>query len=215
MRSNGVRVAAIEEDRAPVESVCRSHGELWCWCEMGSGRDGTDIRGGLLVCTGIREKSVLCESDAPVCTYFRKKIKESRGDRLPNASTELEHAKTKCLTCQPYIQHCTTAKNISMPWNTPGPQSSSGKKMWTYGSNEKGSTGLFSHSDLKGFGQTNTSKHFPYTERMLSTCLQALGASALRKSQILFGPQIEWKLNPSYFRQFRFNNARNELHFAG
>lgn len=82
--------------------------------------------------------------------------------------------------CQPYIQHCAAAKNISMPWNTPGPQSPSGKKDM---SNRKGSTRLFSYSDLKGFGQIDTYKHFPYTERILLFLSTGSGSLDI-KSQI-------------------------------
>lgn len=138
MRSNGALVAAIEEVRAPLELVCRSHEELWSWCEMGSGRDGTDIRGGLLVCTGIREKSVLCEWDVPMCTYFREKKKESQGDLLPNLATELDHVKPAVwcasVTFGTVPQQRTSAcHGILLDLKVPVVK----KKKWTYGNNKK------------------------------------------------------------------------------
>lgn len=65
-------------------------------------------------------RNLFCVNETHPRAHISEEKSVSQGDLLPNVSTELDHVKTSCLMCQPYIQHCATAKNISMSWNTPG-----------------------------------------------------------------------------------------------
>lgn len=135
------------------------------WREIGSGCDGTDIRGGLLNRHRGDSKdtweirSVENETRTRVHIFQEKKKKKVRVISFQMSVPSLIQLKPACLICWPYIQHCATAKRICMPSTAPGPQSSSSKNTWTYGSNKRGSSRLFSHSDLKGYGQIETYKH--------------------------------------------------------
>lgn len=212
MRSNDARVAAMVEVRALVGSVCRSHSELWCWCVMGSGHDGTDIRRRLLITGMYRvtwEIRFVWMRHTRVY-IFQKKKKLSRGDPFKRL---VDHVKTSCVMCQPYIQHCATAKDISMPWNTPRPPAVKRHEL-TGTIKKRFHQAIFSLWSERIWTDRHLQTLPIHRENTFFPCLRALGASTL-SPRFLFGPQIEWKLNPLCFRQFRFNNARSELHFAG
>lgn len=118
---------------------------------------------------------------------------------------------------RPYIQHCATAKNVSVPWNTPGPQSSSGKKTRAYGSNKKKKKvppGYFLTLIWKDLDRQTVPNTSHTRENTFVPVYRLWGALTL-SPRFQFGPQIEWKLNPPCFRRFGFNNPRSELHFAG
>lgn len=99
-----MRVAAIEEVGAPVE-LGEDHMESFDvdvrWVQVVMEQT---LAGDYWYVQGYGRNLFSVNQTHP-CARISKKKKKKRNIGSPSASTELEHAKTNCLMCQPYIQH--------------------------------------------------------------------------------------------------------------